>query len=129
MDKIRIKGLRLYAYHGVNPEEKEEGQPFVLDMVCSVSLCVPCVTDCVDDTVSYAKILKTARAAFLSKKFDLLEKAAQTVADAVLSAFPAIREITVCVKKPQAPIRADFEYVAVEITRTRQNELTGESGE
>ena len=129
MDKIRIKGLRLYAYHGVNPEEKEEGQPFVLDMVCSVSLCVPCVTDCVDDTVSYSKILKTARAAFLSKKFDLLEKAAQTVADAVLSAFPAIREITVCVKKPQAPIQADFEYVAVEITRTRQNELTGESGE
>ena len=129
MDKIRIKGLRLYAYHGVNPEEKEEGQPFVLDMVCSVSLCVPCVTDCVDDTVSYAKILKTARAAFLSKKFDLLEKAAQTVADAVLSAFPTIREITVCVKKPQAPIQADFEYVAVEITRTRQNELTGESGE
>lgn len=129
MDKISIKGLRLYAYHGVNPEEKEEGQPFILDLVCSVSLCVPCVTDCVDDTVSYAKILKTARAAFLSEKFDLLEKVAQTVADAVLSTYNAVREITVCVKKPQAPIQADFAYVAVEITRTRQNELTGESGE
>lgn len=129
MDKIMIKGLRLYAYHGVNPEEKTDGQMFFLDITCAVPLCAPCKTDCVEDTVSYAKILKTARAAFLSDKFDLLEKAAQTVADAVLHAYASVRQVTVCVKKPQAPIQADFDYVAVEITRTRQNELTGETDE
>lgn len=121
MDKIKIQGLRLYAYHGVNPEEKVDGQMFFLDISCSLSLCVPCATDCVEDTVSYAKILKTARSAFLSEKFDLLETAAETVAKAVLSAFGAIKEITVCVRKPQAPIQADFEYVAVEITRTPED--------
>ena len=26
MDKIIVNGLKLYAYHGVNPEEKEDGQ-------------------------------------------------------------------------------------------------------
>ena len=26
MDTIKIKGLRLFAYHGVNPEEKRDGQ-------------------------------------------------------------------------------------------------------
>lgn len=121
MDKIKIQGLRLYAYHGVNPEEKVDGQMFFLDISCSLSLCVPCATDCVEDTVSYAKILKTARSAFLSEKFDLLETAAETVAKAVLSAFGTIKEITVCVRKPQAPIQADFEYVAVEITRTPED--------
>ena len=30
MDTIHIKGLRLFAYHGVNPEEKRDGQTFVL---------------------------------------------------------------------------------------------------
>lgn len=121
MDKIKIQGLRLYAYHGVNPEEKVDGQMFFLDISCSLSLCVPCATDCVEDTVSYAKILKTARSAFLSEKFDLLETAAEAVAKAVLSAFGTIKEITVCVRKPQAPIQADFEYVAVEITRTPED--------
>lgn len=121
MDKIIIQGLRLYAYHGVNAEEKIDGQMFFLDITCALSLCVPCATDCVDDTVSYAKILKTARSAFLSQKFDLLETAAETVAKSVLNAFSAIKEITVRVRKPEAPIQADFEYVAVEITRTPED--------
>lgn len=121
MDKIKIQGLRLYAYHGVNPEEKEDGQMFFLDITCLLSLCVPCATDCVEDTVSYAKILKTARQAFLSQKFDLLEKAAETVAKAVLTDFTPVKEITVCIRKPEAPIKADFEYVAVEIIRTAED--------
>ena len=32
MDKIFINGLQLFAYHGVNPEEKEDGQMFSLDI-------------------------------------------------------------------------------------------------
>lgn len=126
MDKIEIHGLRLYAYHGVNPEEKEDGQMFQLNITCSLPLYVPCRTDCVEDTVSYAKVLKTARAAFLSQKFDLLERAAQVVADAVLNGFQDIQEVTVCVQKPQAPIQADFDYTAVEITRRRTgNDFSG----
>lgn len=125
MDKIRIQGLRLYAYHGVNPEEKVDGQMFFVDITCLLSLCVPCATDCVDDTVSYAKILKTARSAFLSQKFDLLETAAEAIAKSVLASFGVIKEITVCVRKPEAPIKADFEYVSVEITRTSEDYAGG----
>ena len=40
MDKISIKGLRLFAYHGVNPEEKENGQTFVIDMDYYVNFCL-----------------------------------------------------------------------------------------
>ena len=71
MDKIIVNGLKLYAYHGVNPEEKEDGQLFILDITAFLSLYVPCQTDMVENTVSYAKIIKTARRAFLSGKFDL----------------------------------------------------------
>ena len=119
MDRIIIKGLKLYAFHGVNPEEKENGQPFELDIAAYLDLSLPCRTDRVEDTVSYAKIIKTARAAFLSAKFDLLEKAAQVTADAILEAYPAIERVEILLKKPEAPIRADFGYVAVEIGRSR----------
>lgn len=119
MDKIIVKGLRLFAFHGVNAEEKENGQPFVLDVEAYLPLELPCATDELADTVSYSAILKTARAAFLAEKYELLERAAQAVADALLDGFPQIESVKVAVKKPFAPILADFDYMAVEIKRKR----------
>ncbi len=43
------------------------------------------------------------------------------MAKAVLTDFTPVKEITVCIRKPEAPIKADFEYVAVEITRTAED--------
>lgn len=120
MDKIIVKGLKLFAYHGVNPEEKEEGQLFVLDIVSYVNLDLPCKTDNVDDTVSYAKLIKTVRRVFTAEKYDLIEKAAQQVADAILNDYEKIDSVTVTLKKPFAPVKADFDYAAVEITRSRE---------
>lgn len=121
MDKIFINGLQLFAYHGVNPEEKEDGQMFSLDITCYLSLVRSCATDFVDDTVSYAKILKTARKAFLAQKYDLLERAADAVVQAIFADFAPVTQVTVLLKKPQAPIRADFDWVGVELTRTRKD--------
>lgn len=120
MDKIIINGLKLFAYHGVNPEEKENGQIFIIDLEALTSLERAGETDCLDDTVSYAKIIKTVRRVFCEKKYDLIERAARVTADAVLEEYPAIEKIKIIVKKPDAPISADFGYVAVEIERTRQ---------
>ncbi len=119
MDKIIIKDLRLFAYHGVNPEEKNEGQNFVLDIECKTDLSKPCETDNVDDTVSYAQIVKLVRNVFTAEKYDLLEKCSQVVADAILEKFEMINEVRVLLKKPEAPVKADFGYVAVEIKRKR----------
>ncbi len=115
MDKIIIKDLKIFAYHGVNPEEKEEGQNFILDITAFLDLSVPCTTDNVEDTVSYAKIIKTATRIFLEQKDDLLEKAAKRVADGILAEYGKISSVTILLKKPEAPIKADFGYVAVEI--------------
>lgn len=119
MDKIIIKDLKLYAYHGVNPEEKIEGQIFILDIECEVDLSKPCITDDVNDTVSYAHIIKLVRKVFTAEKYDLLEKAAQEVADAIFDNFDMIKKVKILLKKPEAPVKADFGYVAVEIKRER----------
>lgn len=119
MDRIIIRELELYAYHGVHEEEKIQGQRFVFDIACCLDLSVPCKTDDVNDTVSYSEIIKVVREAFTAEKYDLIEKAAMSVIDAIFSAFPEIDECEVLLKKPDAPIKADFSYVAVEIRRKR----------
>lgn len=121
MDKIYINGLRVYAYHGVNDYEKRKGQPFELDITLYVDLTTPCVTDCVEDTVSYSSACKTVLRVMKEETYDLLERAAQRVADQLLQEYPPVREVTVLLKKPRAPVAADFCYVAVEITRTRES--------
>lgn len=120
MDKIIVKNLKLFCYHGVNPEEKVEGQNFIFDIEATVDLTTPCKTDNVDDTVSYAKIIKTVRRVAQSEKNDLIERVAQRVADEIFSEFDKVLSLVVTVKKPEAPIKADFDYVAVSIERSRQ---------
>ncbi|MBQ9517157.1 MAG: dihydroneopterin aldolase [Eubacterium sp.] len=119
MDKITIKNLKLFAYHGVNPEEKENGQNFFIDIDYYVNITKACHSDNLDDTVSYAKVVKTVNRAFTQTSYDLIEKAAQIVADAVLDAFEPVTRVDVTVKKPEAPVKADFEYMAVSISRSR----------
>ena len=119
MDKIIVKDLKLFCYHGVNPEEKVDGQNFLFDIEAFLALDLPCKTDNVDDTVSYAKIIKTVRRVAQNEKNDLLEHVAQRVVDALFEEFPKIEKIILSLKKPEAPIKADFSYVAVQIERVR----------
>lgn len=119
MDKILIRNLKIFAYHGVNPEEKADGQNFVFDIDAFVDITAACESDNVDDTVSYAKIIKETVRIFTLQKDDLLEKAAQRVADGLFERFDKIEALRILLKKPEAPIKADFEYVGVEIYRER----------
>lgn len=119
MDKITIKNLKIFAYHGVNPEEKENGQDFFLDIDYYVNLTRACESDDLNDTVSYAKVVKTVRQAFLKDKYDLIEKAAQVVADAIFESFETVYKVEITLKKPQAPVKAEFDYMAVTIVRER----------
>lgn len=120
MDTIHIKGLRLFAYHGVNPEEKRDGQTFVLDLRLGADLSQARRSDRLEDTVNYAAVVKAVRAAFTAQNFDLIERVAQAVCDAVLEGFPQVEEVSLLLQKPEAPVSAEFDYMAVEITQRRE---------
>ena len=121
MDKILIRNLKIFAYHGVNPEEKVQGQNFILDIDAFVDISVPCKTDNVDDTVSYAEIIEETIRIFTSRKDDLVERAAERVSEGLFERFEKIQALRILLKKPDAPIDADFEYVGVEIERNRKD--------
>lgn len=119
MDKILIRDLKLFAYHGVNEEEKRDGQNFYFDIDLYVNITKACYSDSVDDTVSYAKVVKTVRRVFCAEKYDLLEKASQVTADAILAEYPDVFRVDITLKKPEAPMKADFGWVGVSISRER----------
>ena len=56
----------------------------------------------------------------LEKNCKLLEHAAQRVADTLFEEFGQIKTLNIALKKPDAPIKAEFGYVAVEIERSRK---------
>jgi dihydroneopterin aldolase len=119
MDKILIRDLKIFAYHGVNPEEKVDGQNFVFDIDLSVNMTKACYSDDVEDTVSYAKVIKTVTRVCTAEKYDLLEKLAQVVSDAILEEYTDVFDVLITVKKPEAPMKADFSWVGVQIFRER----------
>ena len=119
MDKIYIKGLEIFAYHGVNPEEKRDGQRFLLDVTMWADLSRPRQTDDLNDTVNYAAVRKTIQRAFTERSYDLIERAAQATAGAILDEHPKVERVGLLLKKPEAPMNASFDYVAVEIKLDR----------
>ena len=116
---IQLRDLRIFAYHGVNPEEKQFGQSFFLDVDLTTDFSAAVRGDDIDDTVSYAQVAKTLKKVLTEQRFDLIETAAQAAANAVLREYPAVQHIRLRIKKPDAPMKAECAYAAVEIEKGR----------
>lgn len=121
MDRIYIKGLDVFAYHGVMPKEKRDGQRFVLDITLDCDLSRAGRTDQLEDTVDYTAVMDAAVQAMTENSYDLIERAASRTAEAILRAEEKVEKVTLCLRKPEAPIDKIFDYVAVEITRERKD--------
>ena len=118
MDKIIIKDLKIYAYHGVHAQEKQKGQNFIISIELSISLREAGLSDDLDMTVSYADVCDTVEKIFTAEKYDLIERCAEQIAKRILVDYPLVIKVKVLVKKPEAPIDKKFDYVAVEIERS-----------
>lgn len=119
MNTIIIKGLEVFAYHGVNPEEKRDGQRFVLDITLTADLSRAEYSDDLNDTVNYAAVRKTVTRLMCDNTFDLIERAAACVADGIMAEHERVQGVDIMLKKPDAPMSAKFEYVAVTVSRKR----------
>lgn len=117
MDKIRIKNLRIFAYHGVLPQEKKTGQDFIVNVTMHTDTRAAGLSDDLTRTTNYANVCECIRKTMTEKSYDLIETVAEKVATNVLLAFPLVEEIDVEIQKPNAPVDEDFDYMSVEIHR------------
>ena len=120
MDSIRIKNLRIPARHGVYEFEKEKDGTFELDLELYLPLLKAGKSDRLEDTINYEDIISTATKAFTDKHYELVEAAADSVCDRLLTEFD-IDKITIRVRKPHALIDADFDTVEIELNRKNED--------
>ncbi|MEC4814810.1 MAG: dihydroneopterin aldolase [Scytonema sp. PMC 1069.18] len=121
MDCIHLTGIRCYGYIGYLPEEKVLGQWFEVDLKLWVDLSKAAQTDAIEDTLDYRSVIGLVQNLVKTSKFDLLERLAGAIADAILQQSDRATQVQVIVTKPAAPI-PDFDgNIRIELTRTRSN--------
>lgn len=117
MDKIIIENLELIAEHGVFKEEKFLGQKFIISVEMTTDTREAGKTGNLNASTHYGFVADDIEKIFTGESFDLIETCAEKIAEMILTKYPLISEVKVTVKKPWAPIRKHFDFVAVEITR------------
>ena len=115
-DRITLTGLRVRGHHGVLPEERRDGQDFVVDAVLHLDMRAAGETDDLTQTVHYGELAERLAAVVAGEPVDLLETLAARLADVCLASGPVDR-VEVTVHKPSAPIPLDFADVSVTVVR------------
>jgi dihydroneopterin aldolase len=113
---IEIRGLRVFAHHGVFEHERRDGQEFVIDVTLRAISDEAGRSDDLAHAVDYGAVCNRVVELVSGGPYNLIEKVAEVVASEVLASFP-VEQVTVRVAKPDAPIPHAFDDVAVTVTR------------
>lgn len=119
IDRITISGLTATGHHGVFPEERRDGQTFVVDVELGLDLDTR--SDDLSTTVNYAEVADEVVAIIRGEAFNLIETVAGRVAESCLD-HERVRDVKVTVHKPQAPVQHDFTDLSVTIHRSRHDQ-------
>ena len=115
-DRIRLTGLTVRGFHGVLPQERREGQDFVVDVALSVDTRAAAVSDALEDTVDYGTLAARLAEVVAGEPVDLIETLASRLAAVCLEDRRVI-SAEVTVHKPSAPIPLEFTDVSVTVVR------------
>lgn len=118
MDKITISGIEVYAYHGVLESEKTAGQRFLVDVEITADLAPAARSDDLDRTIDFATVAGEVERLMTAEVCNLVETVAEKIASSVLS-MDGTQEVTVTVRKPDAPLPVKSDWVGVSLTRRR----------
>lgn len=116
MDRIVLVGLAFFAYHGVLTFEKEQGQPFLVDVELFLDLQAAGQTDDLALTVNYQTVYEVVKRVVLGPSQNLLESVAVKIS-ALLLEDGKIQGVIVRIYKPQAPVGGLLQHAMVEIKR------------
>ena len=119
MNQIIIKNLKIFAYHGVHDFEKKNGQDFFIDAVLDLPEMPGFASDEISQIISYSMVVRAIKKVMTEKSYNLIEKAAMEIISEIFSSFSEVKAVDITVKKPQAPIKEEFDYVAVRFKKTR----------
>ena len=87
-DRIELRGLECFGYHGVFEEEKRTGQTFLVDLICWLDCAEAARTDDLNLTINYADLAHMAHTIVSGPSCDLIETVAANIADSAMAEYP-----------------------------------------
>lgn len=119
ISKILIEDLKIYAYHGVLPEETIIGTYYLVNVEVHADLWKAAKTDDLQDTLNYAEInaLIHQEMKIPSK---LMEHVAGRIMNAIKDSFPTISFIKIKITKTNPPMPGEMRGVSVEFEQNFQ---------
>ncbi len=110
---IRIRDLKIFGHHGVLPEETEKGQNFYVCVDAYQDIKAAASMDELMLTTNYADMCDHIVAFLTENTFKLIETAAEELSKSILLKYSLLSSVVVEIKKPEAPIAHEFDYVSV----------------
>jgi dihydroneopterin aldolase len=93
---VEVHGLELFGRHGVNDDERRDGQTFLFDVTLEIA---EPKEDAIQATVDYRRVRDIVREVSDAASYRLLETLAAAAADALIAELPVTR-VRVRVRKP-----------------------------
>lgn len=117
MDKITITNLKVFAHHGVFPEETRDGQEFFVNAKLRLDCRKAGKSDCLTDSVHYGDVCHFITDFLQNHTYQLIEAAAEHLAEAMLLSISRLEQVEIELCKPNAPVLLPFENISVTIER------------
>lgn len=121
VDKIIIRGMKVFGYHGTKPEEQANGQDFIIDVEIKLDLKKAAFSDNVEDSIDSCQVYSMVKYIAKNNIFRLIERLADNIAREILSRNDKVVEVMIRIMKPDAPLTGEFDSVGVEYILNRDN--------
>lgn len=115
---ICLNRLRLFAHHGVLPQERTVGAYFYISLTLDTDFSAAALSDTLDGTVSYADVFTAVREE-MNTPSSLLEHVAHRILVRLFVDFPTVTRISLSLTKENPPMGADCEGAGVNLTAVR----------
>jgi len=120
MDYIRLRNIRLHAYHGCLDEEKILGSTFEINVQLGLDLSRAGKSGKIEDTVNYAEVYDLIRRE-MQQRENLLEKAAYRTAEKIMDTFPQVECVEFSLAKLHPPLPGQMEKSEITIRLKRHS--------
>lgn len=114
--KIILEDIKIYAYHGVLPEEAIIGNYYLINAELYADLEKASETDDLSDTINYAEINEIIHQE-MQIRSKLLEHVIGRIIKRIEVAFPQITSVKIKLTKTVPPMKAEMKGVSLEFEK------------
>lgn len=114
-NRINVKGIQVYAYHGCLDEEKRLGGKYTVNVEIAADFSKAVQTDALEDTVDYVAIRKIVIAE-MAIRSRLIEHVGQRIYKRLKNELQFAEGVSITVIKHNPPIEGVVENVSILIS-------------